>query len=63
MPSRFLSKAERKRLSRFPSEVSDNDCIVYFTLTPADLAAEPLAGSLLAIEGAGQGLPEHRFDI
>ncbi|MCA9945934.1 MAG: Tn3 family transposase [Anaerolineales bacterium] len=38
MPSRFLSKAERKRLSRFPSEVSDNDCIVYFTLTPADLA-------------------------
>ena len=37
MPSRFLSKAERNRLSRFPSEVSDNDCIVYFTLTPADL--------------------------
>jgi sugar lactone lactonase YvrE len=25
------------------------------------LAAEPLAGALLAIEGAGQGLPEHRF--
>jgi len=37
MPSRFLSKAERARLSRFPTEVSDNDCIVYFTLTPADL--------------------------
>lgn len=37
MPSRFLSKAERNRLSRFPTEVSDNDCIVYFTLTPADL--------------------------
>jgi sugar lactone lactonase YvrE len=32
-------------------------------LNPAELAAEPLAGSLLAIEGAGQGLPEHRFDI
>ncbi len=26
------------------------------------LVAEPLAGALLAIEGAGQGLPEHRFD-
>jgi len=25
------------------------------------LRAEPLAGSLLAIEGVGQGLPEHRF--
>ncbi len=37
MPRRFLSKAERNRLSRFPTEVSDNDCIVYFTLTPADL--------------------------
>ena len=31
-------------------------------LSPATLAAEPLAGALLAVEGAGQGLPEHRFD-
>lgn len=30
-------------------------------LSDGQLAAEPLAGSLLAIEGAGQGLPEHRF--
>jgi len=30
-------------------------------LTPAQRAAEPLAGSLLAVEGLGQGLPEHRF--
>lgn len=30
-------------------------------LTAAELAAEPLAGSLFAIEGAGQGLTEHRF--
>lgn len=30
-------------------------------LTPAQRAAEPLAGSLFAIEGLGQGLPEHRF--
>lgn len=30
-------------------------------LTPAQRLAEPLAGSLFAIEGLGQGLPEHRF--
>jgi sugar lactone lactonase YvrE len=30
-------------------------------LSGEQLAAEPLAGALLAIEGAGQGLPEHRF--
>ena len=30
-------------------------------LREEQLAAEPLAGALLAIEGAGQGLPEHRF--
>jgi len=31
-------------------------------LDPGALAAEPLAGSLLAIEGVGQGVPEHHFD-
>lgn len=30
-------------------------------LSAAQRAEEPLAGSLLAIEGLGQGLPEHRF--
>ena len=30
-------------------------------LSDARLAAEPLAGALLAIDGLGQGLPEHRF--
>ena len=30
-------------------------------LSDAQLAAEPLAGALLAIDGLGQGLPEHRF--
>jgi hypothetical protein len=30
-------------------------------LTPEQRAAEPLAGSLFAIDGVGQGLPEHRF--
>lgn len=30
-------------------------------LSEAALAAEPLAGSLLAIHGLGQGLPEYRF--
>jgi TnpA family transposase len=36
MPRRFLSKVERQRLTEFPDEVTDADCIVYFTLTPAD---------------------------
>jgi hypothetical protein len=31
-----LSKVERQRLSQFPDEVTDADCIVHFTLTPAD---------------------------
>ena len=30
-------------------------------LGPEQLAAEKFAGGLFAIEGAGQGLPEHRF--
>ena len=30
-------------------------------LTPEQRAAEPLAGSLFAMHGLGQGLPEHRF--
>lgn len=30
-------------------------------MPPEALAAEPMAGSLLAIEGLGQGLPEHLF--
>jgi TnpA family transposase len=36
MPRRFLSKVERQRLSQFPDEVTEADCIVHFTLTPAD---------------------------
>jgi TnpA family transposase len=36
MSRRFLSKVERERLSQFPDEVTEADCIVYFTLTPAD---------------------------
>lgn len=36
MPRRFLNRAERQQLSRFPDEVTEADCIVYFTLTPAD---------------------------
>jgi hypothetical protein len=39
MPRRFLSQAERTRLCQFPSEISASDCVVYFTLTPADLEA------------------------
>lgn len=36
MSRRFLSKVERQRLTQFPDEVTDADCIVYFTLTLAD---------------------------
>ncbi|MCO6384404.1 MAG: SMP-30/gluconolactonase/LRE family protein [Vannielia sp.] len=32
-------------------------------LSPEQLAAEPLAGSVFAIEGAGQGVPENLFNI
>ncbi len=32
-------------------------------LSAGQLADEPLAGALLAVEGMGQGLPEHRFAI
>jgi len=32
-------------------------------LTPEQRASEPLAGHLFAIEGIGQGLPEHRFGL
>ncbi len=32
-------------------------------LSPEQRAREPLAGSLLAIRGLGQGLPEHRFRL
>jgi sugar lactone lactonase YvrE len=32
-------------------------------IDPDQLAAEPWAGSLLAVEGVGQGLPENRFAI
>jgi hypothetical protein len=37
MPGRFLSQAEREQISRFSSSISENDLIVYFTLTLADL--------------------------
>lgn len=37
MPRRFLSQVERERLSQFPDEVTEADCIIYFTLTPADM--------------------------
>ncbi|KAA2316037.1 SMP-30/gluconolactonase/LRE family protein [Pseudooceanicola sediminis] len=32
-------------------------------LSEAQLAEQPLAGSVFAIEGVGQGVPEHLFDI
>lgn len=36
MPIRFLSDAERERLSHFPAEISPDDLTSYFTLSAAD---------------------------
>jgi TnpA family transposase len=41
MPGQFLTHAERDRLSHFPKEISNNDLITYFTLSPADLYQIP----------------------
>jgi TnpA family transposase len=38
MAGRFLAKAERERLSRFPTEVTPDDLINYFTLSAEDMA-------------------------
>jgi TnpA family transposase len=38
MRGQFLSQDERERLSHFPPDVSGDDLIAYFTLTPEDMA-------------------------
>lgn len=37
MPVKFLTEAERTRLSQFPDTIPESDSIQYFTLTAADL--------------------------
>lgn len=37
MPGRFLTDAERERLSRFPTEVPPEDLVSVFTLSPKDI--------------------------
>ncbi len=37
MPGRFLSDAERERLTRFPTEVPPEDLVSAFTLSPKDI--------------------------
>ena len=37
MPGRFLTDAERERLTRFPAEVSPEDLVSAFTLSPEDI--------------------------
>ena len=37
MPGRFLSDADRARLSTFPKEATEEDLIAYFTLSADDL--------------------------
>lgn len=38
MPVRFLSDADRDRLSTFPPEVAEEDLVAHFTLSPDDQA-------------------------
>ena len=38
MPVQFLTDAERARLNAFPAEITPDDLITYFTLSPADRA-------------------------
>ena len=37
MPQRFLTRAERERLRRFPLHVGRKDVVTHFTLTQRDL--------------------------
>jgi hypothetical protein len=37
MPGRFLTDAERERLTRFPAEVPPEDLVSAFTLSPKDI--------------------------
>src|SRR5438045_9143603 len=37
MPGRFLTDAERERLTRFPTEVPPEDLLNAFTLSPKDI--------------------------
>jgi TnpA family transposase len=37
MPGRFLTDAERERLTRFPTEVPPEDLVSAFTLSPKDI--------------------------
>ena len=41
MPVSFLSEAERLRFNSFPSDLSTNDLIVWFTLSDNDLLQIP----------------------
>ena len=41
MPVSFLSEAERLRFNSFPSDLSPNDLIVWFTLSDNDLLQIP----------------------
>ena len=42
MPVRFLSDAERERLSRFPDGIEHQDLITFFTLSGADRERIPI---------------------
>ena len=41
MPGQFLTHSQRRRLNEFPSEMSTDDLITFFTLTSSDLEVIP----------------------
>lgn len=41
MAGKFLTKAERERLNKFPQDISKDDIITFFTLTDSDLNQIP----------------------
>src|SRR2546421_12241544 len=45
MPAWALNDAERERLNNFPTDISSEDIITFFTLTPADKEQIPITSS------------------
>lgn len=42
MPGQFLNEFERKRFEQFPEDIPYDDIVIYFTLSPQDLAQIPI---------------------
>lgn len=46
MAVKFLTSAERERLTRFPEEIDTRDMIVYFTLSSSDMEQVGVWGAM-----------------